>query len=336
MAERISVALATYNGAEFLEEQLASVAAQTRLPDELVVTDDGSHDDTLAIAERFATAAPFPVKIHRSEERLGYRGNFRRAVRLCSGSLIAFCDQDDVWSPDKLASIVPRFADPALMMVYHNAIVTDRTGSSLRTLLSPTEEAAALAVKPLHPFHFTPGLLQVFRAELCRYDQLWDASVDHNEPDQIMAHDKWFVFLALILGRVEFLDEPLLDYRQHGTNTYGAAPRHSGWARLQERLVHHGHRDFGKASAAQSRADIARVIAAREQGDKLNRVADNFEAFAQRLTRRGETYCRQSIVRRSAALISSISHRDYGSLPWKFDSRSIVRDLWSGVVKGTA
>ena len=88
MTPSISIAMATYDGARFVAEQLASFAAQTRLPDELVVTDDGSTDGTLEIVERFAATAPFAVHIHRNPARLGYTLNFSEAVSKCEGEII--------------------------------------------------------------------------------------------------------------------------------------------------------------------------------------------------------------------------------------------------------
>ena len=93
---KLSVAMATYNGERFLEQQLLSIARQIRLPDEMVVSDDGSNDGTIDILERFATNAPFPVRIYRNLNPLGYGDNFLKAASLCDGDLIAFSDQDDV------------------------------------------------------------------------------------------------------------------------------------------------------------------------------------------------------------------------------------------------
>jgi len=98
----ISIAMATYNGESFLAEQLDNLAKQTLKPLELVVCDDGSTDDTVAILEGFAALAPFPVSIHRNGTRLGHTENFLKAANLCSGKWIGFCDQDDVWLPNKL------------------------------------------------------------------------------------------------------------------------------------------------------------------------------------------------------------------------------------------
>src|SRR3954470_19039846 len=83
-----SVAMCTYNGARFLGAQLASVAAQTRPPDELVVCDDRSTDETADIVRAFASRAPFPVRLHVNEENLGSTKNFERALSFCEGEVI--------------------------------------------------------------------------------------------------------------------------------------------------------------------------------------------------------------------------------------------------------
>ena len=100
---KISIAMATYNGARFLPEQLDSFSRQTRLPDELVVSDDGSQDETVAILEEFRARAPFVVRIVHNSERGGHAQNFGFALSHCTGDLISISDQDDVWKPEKIA-----------------------------------------------------------------------------------------------------------------------------------------------------------------------------------------------------------------------------------------
>src|SRR5947208_26587 len=94
---RISIAMCTYNGAAHVEEQLRSFSGQTRLPDEVVVCDDRSSDDTMLLLEPFSRTAPYPLRIHRNDENLRSTKNFERAVSLCSGDILALSDQDDVW-----------------------------------------------------------------------------------------------------------------------------------------------------------------------------------------------------------------------------------------------
>jgi len=100
---RLSVAMCTCNGAPYLRAQLRSLAAQSRVPDEVVVCDDVSSDATCDIIADFATRAPFPVRLHVNARRLGWTKNFEQAVALCDGELIALSDQDDVWYPYKIA-----------------------------------------------------------------------------------------------------------------------------------------------------------------------------------------------------------------------------------------
>jgi len=102
---RISIALATYNGEIYLSQQLDSFVVQTRMPDELVITDDCSTDNSLKICKKFAETAPFDVFIYENESNLGYCGNFNRALSKTTGSLVFLSDQDDVWFPEKIKTI---------------------------------------------------------------------------------------------------------------------------------------------------------------------------------------------------------------------------------------
>src|ERR1044072_5158133 len=122
----LSIALCTYNGAAYLNEQLESFAAQTRTPDELVISDDQSTDDTLRLIEEFAATARFPVQLSVNESNLGTPKNFEKAISLCRGDVILLSDQDDVWHRDKLESVERMFeAKPQLSLVFSNAELVD-------------------------------------------------------------------------------------------------------------------------------------------------------------------------------------------------------------------
>jgi glycosyltransferase involved in cell wall biosynthesis len=226
---RISVAIATYNGARYLPEQLQSLAAQTLSPCEVVVCDDGSTDATLQVIDDFARSAPFAVRAVRNEARLNYRANFMQAAQRCSGDLIAFCDQDDVWRADKLAVTAAPFADPEVLLVHHNARIYSAqagvTGQLYRSRWPPSVS------EPLrrNPFALPPGFTQVFRRSLLTLSELRAGTLDYWGPGESLAHDQWVYILASSLGRVAYEHQTLVDYRQHEHNLYGV--RRTPWTR---------------------------------------------------------------------------------------------------------
>jgi glycosyltransferase involved in cell wall biosynthesis len=219
---RLGVALASYNGARYLGQQLQSLLAQRRRPDVLEVGDDGSTDASLELLEAFAAQAPFPVNITRNAQRLGYRENFLATAGRLNCDFIAFCDQDDVWSPDKLAAIEARLAAPApaidaapLLLLIHGGAVTEADGTPRAERYPAIVADAVVGPLQLNLEQSYPGFsLCVHRSLLHRFDARYRAA-DPNEPGAAMAHDQWMVLLGAALGRVALLQKDLVLYRRH-------------------------------------------------------------------------------------------------------------------------
>ena len=222
-AMRLSVALCTYNGAANLDRQLTSIAEQTRKPDELIVCDDGSTDETIRLVEDFAGQAPFPVSSVANETNLGVAGNFEKAIGLCSGDVIALADQDDVWMPAKLARIEAAFDErPSAGMVFTDAECVDDSLQPLGFRLWPTayfgpRQLARVRAGGLFELLLThnviTGATMAFRSE---YRDL----VLPIHPDWV--HDGWIALLIAAVADVVALDEPLIQYRQHAAQQIGA------------------------------------------------------------------------------------------------------------------
>jgi glycosyltransferase involved in cell wall biosynthesis len=244
--------MATYNGAQFLEPQLASIAGQTRLPDELVVCDDQSSDESVEIVEGFASRARFEVRVVRNPERLGFARNFLEAARLSRGDLIAFSDQDDVWMPEKLAVCAREFeSDDEVVLVVHASrfgewvrhgrpIVRAATGDWFgrltprrirrRTVYTPT----TLPLRTRFPGRsslVSRRVLEVADALATRLPGVIDFEFESH-------HDLWIGFVAGAIGKVVILPDALVQYRQHdnkvtgrATPPPGAADRAKGTAR---------------------------------------------------------------------------------------------------------
>ncbi|MFT3913271.1 MAG: glycosyltransferase [Anaeromyxobacteraceae bacterium] len=211
---RVSIALATYNGQRFLAEQLESFRAQTAPPAELVVTDDGSTDRTLAILEEFASSAPFPVRVVRNEQRLGPSENFFKAASLCREPWIAFADQDDVWLPRKL-EVVARIQGmhPATLYVAHRAEIVDAALRPTGKLLQVPRFNRLRLVKPRRERIWLPplGFTATFDGRLVREMPVRDRPIE--------THDRWVFVLASTLGVVAYVPDVLALYRRHDANT---------------------------------------------------------------------------------------------------------------------
>ena len=212
--KRVSIALAAYNGQRYIREQLDSFAAQTRLPDQLIVCDDGSNDRTVAIVEEFAASAPFPVTLTRNPKRLGYSDNFERAISLCDGDVIFLSDQDDVWFPEKIATALEAFAaNPAAQVVINDQILTDewlrhRGLTKLGNLRRAGKTSDAMI----------EGCCTVLRREWA--ERLFPMSPRLHELVKIgaMSHDRWINELAILVGRRIMIQRPLQYFRRTGTN----------------------------------------------------------------------------------------------------------------------
>jgi glycosyltransferase involved in cell wall biosynthesis len=229
-----SVALCTYNGGRFIAEQLASIRTQSVQPRELVVCDDGSTDNTLAIVEQFAAAAPFAVRVVRNAINLRSTANFAQAISLCTSDVIVLCDQDDRWRPEKLARFRQLWTQsPETDLVFTDAELIDETGASLgRRLWDSIDFTPLLRRQVAHgePFrvllkrYIMTGATMAFRSGL--RDRVLPIS-----PDWV--HDAWIAVIAAATeSRIALLSEPLTEYRQHAGQQIGSQQR-SYWQQFQ-------------------------------------------------------------------------------------------------------
>ena len=262
MTASVSVVLATHNGAKHLAQQLESLATQSVVPDELVVGDDASTDSTVQVVEEFSLSASFPVRLTVRPERIGYADNFLATARTASGSLVAFCDQDDVWYPDKIARVVAAFTgSPKILLVVHHADVADERGHPLgRSFPTPTLTGRyPPGALPLVQF---PGFTLTVRRELLEVADP-DRRLDEGDPRAgLMSHDSWLWMLASCIGESVILPDRLVSYRQHG-NLFGAPN-----VGFRERLR--------RAWAANAETYVDRAANQAAMGEYLERLAEGW------------------------------------------------------------
>jgi glycosyltransferase involved in cell wall biosynthesis len=221
---KISIAMCSYNGAKFLREQLDSISNQTRLPDEVVVCDDGSSDETLSIFESFSAASPFPVRVSVNEKNLGTLKNTERVIGLCEGDIIALCDQDDVWHPEKLASLATIFeASPHVGLVFTDADLIDDDSKPLgRGIFRHIRFDAQMqrrvtrgkALQVILPRNVVCGATMAYRSKF----RPIILPIPTGGP---LINDGWTVLLIAAAAKIAFIDKPLMQYRLHSSQQLG-------------------------------------------------------------------------------------------------------------------
>jgi glycosyltransferase involved in cell wall biosynthesis len=214
----ISVAMATYNGERFLPDMLESLAAQTRLPDELVVRDDASEDGTVGILHAFARRVPFRVEVIAGGPRLGYAQNFVAASRACSGHVTFFADQDDAWRPAKIATVTQHVRRRQPLALFHDFALMAADGEQI----TPSYYDL-LAQRGFPPVAALKGCsMAVTRAFIETWG--WPPA------DAPVSHDFWVALLSTAFGQRHNLREPLIDHRLHQDNASGWIPDESSRA----------------------------------------------------------------------------------------------------------
>ncbi|PJJ61725.1 glycosyltransferase family 2 protein [Compostimonas suwonensis] len=328
----VSVALCTHNGARFVGEQLRSILGQTLPPSEIVVSDDASSDGTLdvvrAVLAEFAqtdAATSVAVTILENERPLGVTKNFERAVRATSGQLVALSDQDDVWRDDKLARVRQLFDDdPGLLLLGTDARLVDEAGRPLgltvfEGLYLSGEELSALrgdadtggedAARALVRRNLLTGATVVFRRTLLETALPFPAE---------WVHDEWLAMMAALLGGVRIVEEPLIDYRQHGANQIGVrAPTFA--YRVRRMLEPRGDRN--RKLAVRSRVLLERTRERRDVPAPLHELLARkaeFEAVRAELP--------ANRLARVPAVLRLFRTGDYGRLASQ-GSGDVLRDL---------
>lgn len=205
---KISVALAYYNGGEYIKEQLESIFCQLNEGDEVILSVDGASDGSLPFLEKWSERDS-RLRIIRGPGK-GVVKNFENAIRHCMGEIIFLSDQDDIWREGKVRRVCAAFADREVMAVLHDAEIVDEHGE-------PSGEEGLFALRGSRPGilknllkNSYVGCCMAFRREL--------SGVLFPIPEEMYMHDYWIGTAAELTGKVALVREPLIGYRRHSAN----------------------------------------------------------------------------------------------------------------------
>ena len=223
----IAIALATYNGSRYIARQLDSIFAQTASDWVLLIRDDGSTDGTAGIVKKYQEAHPGKITvIEDGRKNLGPRDNFGRLIECAEAEYLMFCDQDDVWLPDKVERTLARMQK-----------LEQRFGRDIPLLVHTDMTVADEDLRPIAPSFWEYQKMDPRRGE--HFQRIFIGNVANGctvminrklrdialpiPPGAIM-HDWWLALVAAAFGKIDFIPDQTVLYRLHGRNVVGASP----------------------------------------------------------------------------------------------------------------
>lgn len=236
--DTIAILMASYNGEKYIKEQIDSILAQTYQNFILYINDDSSKDSTNAILADYVKHYPEQIVVSRNDSsRHGATENFADLfAKVPAASYYVFCDQDDTWEPEKLATMLPVLKKlegtsltPAL--VYCRMNIVDQN----LNVISPSLEdfsghdiGTSEHLEKILLNSYVPGCAMMFNQSL--------KNIIHSIPESVQFHDWWVLLVAAACGSIERVDISLANYRQHLGNTIGITKTQSSFSKLLSNL----------------------------------------------------------------------------------------------------
>lgn len=284
--------MAVYNGEQYLEEQINSIINQDYSNWRLLIHDDGSSDRSVSIIKKFVKKdSRILFDSDKSQKHLGIQNSFLQLLRISSADYYMFSDQDDVWDTDKILKTLKKIqlvdtgTEP--VVVHTNLRVAD---DQLNTLNPDSKNGyKAVQFKSIVLANNVTGCTVMMNE---RAKELMLISYSHVDPSKVIMHDWWLALIASSMGKLVFLDSPLISYRQHAGNAVGYAKKKNIVLRLIGRFTHHRRFEimktinqavaFGNVFADQlpkNDSDICNYLS-RIQNNKMLRIKAAHEANA--------------------------------------------------------
>ena len=327
---KISVIIGTCHGEVHIEEQLKSLFRQTLLPDEILIGDDSGDEKTIDKIVRVRNEYSGDLRIIRNPSRLGIIGNYKNLAQQACGDLIFFCDQDDVWLPQKIEKLADALEmHPDKMAAVCNSEITDKDLNPRHQLFVERTPAFYEFTRRLEQGtwdsfkdifmqkHIFPAHNMVMKKNML---DLF-AAVPENYGQSRLYHDVWLARIASLAGKLYYLDEILTHYRIHETNSNGfETPQKDSSPQFLALFS----RSTAEIEITALQLDYIYQVAAQEQHRELF-ASENLEQlrrFADFFRERAVLHTRNRFFRPAAAASHWSDYFRYG-----LGFRSLVRDL---------
>jgi len=216
MKNKVSIIIATFNGGKYIRTQLDSLFSQTHLPNEIIVVDDNSTDDTQTILKEYSKRGVLNYVIN--ENHIGVNGNFEKALRMATGDYIMFCDQDDYWFPDKVQRMLDKMIEiedplkPCVVSsrnIYVNELLEiDSKLEPKYTTIRIPHDCSDFRATIIH--HLSQGCAMILNRKCLDYILPF--------PNDSICYDHWVGYIVAMVGIKYDMKEPLMYYRVHNDN----------------------------------------------------------------------------------------------------------------------
>lgn len=207
METRVSIAMAVYNGEQYINEQIDSILIQLKENDELIISYDTSIDETWRIINEYASNDNI-IKVFKNPNK-GVVSNFQNALSHCMGQYIFYADQDDVWMKEKIETVLVAFQDPKVTVVIHDSCLTDKDLNITHVSTFSLRHGNTSLMRNFVRLSYI-GCCLAFRAEL--------KDIIIPIPNMSRSHDWWTGTMCTIFGKMALIDKPLICHRQHEGN----------------------------------------------------------------------------------------------------------------------
>ncbi len=220
----VAIVMATYNGERYIREQVDSILASSYQDFELYIFDDGSKDHTLSILKEYELQYPNKIHVHQNTVNQGVVANFLHGVCKTTMDYVMFCDQDDIWKPTKIAMTLKRMrnmeaqSDKSIpMVVFTDAVMVDQDLNTISNSFFGSSHLNPCKTDLSHILMENKliGCTVMINAALRKVLQ------SNRLPNNARYHDWWIALIAASMGKIGFIREGTLLYRQHGGNAVG-------------------------------------------------------------------------------------------------------------------
>lgn len=232
MQEKIDVLMATYNGEKYLKEQIDSILNQTYKNIQIIISDDCSTDSTREILKQYEQNEK--IKIYYQEKNLGYIKNFEFLLRNVENDIYMLSDQDDVWKEQKIEKAVEKLKNENLDLVFGDLEVVDENLNTLYDSFNKFMKLDRKIEKYIDSYKLQYLYNCITGCTIISRKKLIDKILPLPNNSKYMVHDYWMGLMVALNGKIGYIKETYIKYRQHGNNQVGIEKKSHKFKELEQ------------------------------------------------------------------------------------------------------